>query len=78
MKTKLLHHFCLKEDSFGVVWRQTFSPVVEPKFLDGAAIVQMLDPGATKSFQEYVDEVFIPYISRQLETAKRIDVVWDV
>jgi len=44
--------------------QSTSIPVVEAKFLDGAAIVQMLDPGTVKSFQEYADEVFIPYVSR--------------
>ena len=39
--------------------QSTSTPVVEAKFLDGAAIVQMLDPGTAKSFQEYANEVFI-------------------
>ena len=38
----------------------------------------MLDLGRAKSFQDFADEVFIPYISRQLETAQKIDMVWDV
>ena len=70
-KADLLHCLELEEQ------QSTSTHVVEAKFLDGAAIVQMLDPGTAKSFQEYVDEVFLPYISRQLETAQRIDVVWD-
>ena len=43
-------------------YQSTSTPVVEAKFLDGAAIVQTLDPGTAKSFQEYGDEVFIPHI----------------
>lgn len=53
-------------------------PVVNAKFLDGAAIVQMLNPGTAKTFQDYADTVFTPYVSSQLETAERVDVVWDV
>ena len=37
------------------------------KFLDGAAIVQMLNP-RTKKFQNYADMVFTPNISSQLDT----------
>ena len=53
-------------------------PTVDAKVLDGAAIVQMLIPKVAKTFQDYADNVFIPYILRQLETVSRIDVVWDL
>ena len=43
--------------------------------LDGAAVVQMLNPGVGKTFQEYTDMVFLPYVSNQLTTAQRVDVV---
>ena len=33
--------------------------------LDGAVIVQMLKPRSVKTFNEYADQVFIPYISLQ-------------
>ena len=36
------------------------------KFLDGAAIVQMLNPEKVKTFKDYADMVFTPYISCQL------------
>ena len=29
------------------------------------------------TFQEYVDNVFIPHLERQLRDTKRVDVVWD-
>ena len=45
---------------------------------DGVAVVQMLPPKVSKSFQGYADNVFLPYILRQLETISRTDVVWDV
>ena len=48
------------------------------KIFDGAAVVQMLIPGTAKTFQEYTDTVFIPYLSNQLATAQRVDIVWEV
>ena len=48
------------------------------KFLDGAAIVHMLNPGTAKTFQDYVDMVFTPYISSQLDKTNRVDVIWDM
>ncbi len=52
-------------------------PGVNATFIDGAAAVQMMHPGTAKTFQDYADHVFLPYISKHLETAKRVDVVWD-
>ena len=46
--------------------------------LDGAAIIQMLRPGAAKNFDEYAHQVFIPYISSQHRNASRLDLVWDI
>ena len=40
--------------------------------LDGAVVVQMLQPTAVTTFEEYFDSVVTPYILRQL------DIVWDV
>ena len=31
-----------------------------------------------KTFQNYADLVFIPYVKSQLETADRVNIVWDV
>ena len=56
----------------------TNTPVVDAKFFDGAAVVQMLNPKTAKTFQEYADVVFSSYISDQLATARRVDIVWDV
>ena len=40
------------------------APIVDVKLLDGAAVVQMLNPGAVKTFQEYADTVFLPYVTK--------------
>ena len=53
-------------------------PEVDAKVLDGAAVVQMLSPKLTKTFEEYVDNIFLPYILRTLESASRVDIVFDV
>ena len=45
--------------------------------LDGAVIVHFLPTKAVSTFNEYTDHVFIPYISKQLQSSTRVDVVWD-
>ncbi len=61
----------------GLSEAQSVSPVVTTAIIDGAAIVQMLKPGAAKTFQEYANQVFIPYFSGQLQYISRLDLVWD-
>ena len=46
--------------------------------LDGAAVVQMLNPRTVRTFNEYGERVFAPYIDAQLEKSSRVDLVWDV
>ena len=53
-------------------------PVVDAVIIDGAVIVQMLQPKTVRTFDEYFSTVFAPYILKHLETAKRVDPVWDV
>ena len=52
-------------------------PVVDMKVFDGAAIVNMLPPRNSKTFKEYSELVFLPYLIRQAKDVKRVDVVWD-
>ena len=49
---------CLEVEKFQVA----NAPIVDVKLLDGAAVVQMLNPGAVKTFQEYTDTIFLPYV----------------
>ena len=56
----------------------TTQPTIDAAVLDGAVIVQMLKPGTAQTFEDYFNNVFAPYIARQLETVQRVDVVWDV
>ena len=54
------------------------SPLVYATFLDGAAVVQMLNTGTAKTFLDYAEQVFLPYVSAQLENTTRVEIVWDV
>ena len=53
-------------------------PETDAVILDGAAVVQMLNPKTSRTFQEYGETVFVPYISAQLEVSTRVDLVRDV
>ena len=72
------------EDSADVLDEAVLVPVstsmsqVDAKVLDGAAVIQMLSPKLAKTFQDYVDQIVLPYILRQFETASRIDLVLNV
>jgi len=53
-------------------------PNVEVLLLDGAVAVNLLKPGACKTFQEYGENVFLKYVTSQLhDVSKRLDIVWD-
>ena len=54
------------------------APVVEVLLIDGAALVNMLKPnGVCKTFSDYVDHVYLPYVRNQLQMVSRIDIVFD-
>ena len=50
---------------------------VDVKLLDGAAVVHLLPTTNVVTFNEYADQIFLPYITKQLESCTRVDVVWD-
>ena len=56
---------------------QSEAPKVTNVVIDGAAVVQMLKPGSSETFEEYAHKIFIPYISGQLQHVSRLDLVWD-
>ena len=45
--------------------------------MDGAAIVNFLSTTGVATFNDYVKNVFIPYLQMQLQSATRLDIVWD-
>ena len=53
------------------------TPTVDAVILDGAAIVNMLKPGTAHTFSDYASQIFLPYITTQLQSVQRLDVVWD-
>ncbi|KAG1662386.1 hypothetical protein GQR58_020959 [Nymphon striatum] len=46
--------------------------------LDGAAIVHLLPTANSTTFDEYADNIFLPYIVNCLSRSSRVDVVWDI
>eukprot|EP00058_Branchiostoma_floridae_P011619 XP_002597107.1 hypothetical protein BRAFLDRAFT_76362 [Branchiostoma floridae] len=52
-------------------------PDSDASILDGAVIVNMLRPGVCKTFGEYATKIFVPYIQREQEQTRRVDIVWD-
>ena len=55
----------------------TESPKVTCTIIDGASVIQMLKPSSVKTFDDYAHVVFIPYLTRKLESLSRLDLVWD-
>ena len=53
------------------------NPLCDVIVLDAAAIVNMLKPGAAKTFKDYARDVFLPYVKSQVDKAQRVDIVWD-
>ncbi len=54
------------------------APVADAILLDGASLVQMLNPGASRIFQECGQKVFVPYIYALLEQSSHINLIWYV
>ncbi|KAH3816089.1 hypothetical protein DPMN_117597 [Dreissena polymorpha] len=53
------------------------TPTVTVNILDGAMLVQMLQPRGSKTFQDYADNVFLSHLSERLIHVKRLDLIWD-
>lgn len=45
--------------------------------LDGAVVVNFLQPAAAKTFEEYALKIFIPFMNNQVQHVSRVDIVWD-
>ena len=68
---------CKKSDLLEYGESRVPSPPTDVVILDGAAIVNMIRQANAKTFNEYALNAFLPYIKRQLESASRVDLVWD-
>lgn len=53
-------------------------PSVDALLLDGVAVVNMLNPGPSKTFMEDSQGVFRLFVKSQLQHVLRVDVVWDI
>ena len=47
------------------------------KIFDGAVVVHVLPRTAIATFQQYAEQVFVPFLRHELQTVNRVDVVWD-
>ena len=54
-------------------------PDVDAELFGGAAVIHMLSPTfkGAKTFAEYANYIFIPYILRRLEKVSSLVVVWN-
>ena len=48
------------------------------KVLDGASIIRTNPPKIPFTFENYAHSIILPYITRELQSVERLDVVWDV
>jgi hypothetical protein len=53
------------------------TPVADVVLVDGAVIANMIKPGTAKTFEEYAQQSFLPYVMHQLQNVKRLDIIWD-
>ncbi|VDI11065.1 Hypothetical predicted protein [Mytilus galloprovincialis] len=53
------------------------APRVDALVIDGAALINMLKPRGSKTFESYCKDIVVPYIRGQLLSVRRIDMVWD-
>ena len=47
------------------------------KIFDGSTVVHFLVPKSAKTFADYANSIFVPFLLQQLEGTSRIDCVWD-
>ena len=45
--------------------------------LDGAFVIQILSPRTLNTFQDFSNSVFLIYIFGQLQSVRRLEIVWD-
>ena len=60
---------------FGVQPKPTYQ--FDSKIFDGSAVVHFLPTAAAKTFADYANEIFVPFLLQQLENTSRVDCVWD-
>ncbi|KAJ8888479.1 hypothetical protein PR048_007970 [Dryococelus australis] len=53
-------------------------PSVDAKIFDGATVIHMIKPGDEQTFQEYIENKYLPYMEKQKNSVQCIDIVWDI
>ena len=53
------------------------SPNVEGKVLEGSVMVNLLKPGKQSTFGEYATNIFVPKVTKELQTVERLNAVFD-
>ena len=47
------------------------------KIFDGPAIIHTLTSKQVRTFDEYGDQVFLPWINQKLQNCNSVDIIWD-
>ena len=70
---------CTQEEE-QLISKDTAAHIAEAdvKLHDGDLVVQMLSLRTSNTFQDYSNSVFLPYIFGQIQSVRRLDIVWDV
>ena len=50
---------------------------VDGKVLEGSVLVNLLKPTKESTFAEYARTVFVPKVTKELQTVERVDIVFD-
>ena len=45
--------------------------------VDGATLIHSLPTSQARTFKEYAEAVFLPWVDRQLAISARLDIIWD-
>ncbi len=71
---------CLEEQAVSVNEinvEEPNGPISPAVIIDGAALIHMLRPGASRTFHDYISGVVWPFVLWSLKTAERVDIVFD-
>ncbi len=63
---------------FGTINQPDKPSLFDAKILDGSAVVHFLPIASAKTFNDYADNVVLPYLIEQLQSTSRFDCVWDL
>ena len=51
--------------------------IFDVKVLDGTTVVHLLPVSGVKTSEDYTVDVFLPHVWYHLQTANRVNIVWD-